>query len=176
MPAFNLRAHHRVIAFDAGTAGSWRARRFPPPVPGRSAYYLSLPRPTNAQPHLVCVTLPLQRSDPRLQTSQRRNLSLQPSQILPHPVSPLDLVHVLISVSLRRGFVPLSRRRQAVVDRYAPGLRRGPGRGGLADVYDPAFANNERRPCGARIQRRALPNRDTWATRTVAVRAHVGVP
>jgi hypothetical protein len=93
--------------------GSPRNRRLPPSIPRRSTYSLSLPRPTDAQPHLVFRLLALQRVDPGLQTSHRRNLSLQPSKILPDPVPPLALVHALISVSLRRGFVPLSRRRQA---------------------------------------------------------------
>ncbi len=57
--------------------------------------------------------LPLQRVDPGLQTSHRRNLSLQPTEILPHPIPPLTLVHIVISLSLRRGFVPLSRRSRA---------------------------------------------------------------
>src|SRR5262249_1484985 len=38
--------------------------------------------------------LALQRCDPHLQTSQRRNLSLQASKILAHPIPPLALKHV----------------------------------------------------------------------------------
>jgi hypothetical protein len=34
------------------------------------------------------------RARERLQASERRNLSLQPSEILPHPIPPFDLVHV----------------------------------------------------------------------------------
>src|SRR6516164_1429577 len=79
---------------EARTAGSRRAYRLPPSVPRRSAYCLGLPRLTDARPRLVSAPLPLQRGDPRLQASERRNLSLQPSEILPRPIPPFDLVHV----------------------------------------------------------------------------------
>ena len=48
----------------------------------------------------------------------------------------------LTSVSLRHGFVPVSRRRQAAIDRDAPGFRRGAGRGRLAGVDGPPFADS----------------------------------
>src|SRR6516165_8360606 len=90
MPARMIRPPIR----EARTAGSQRAYRLPPSVPRRSAYSLGLPRSTDAPPRLGLAPLPLQRGDPRLQASERRNLSLQPSEILPHPIPPFDLVHV----------------------------------------------------------------------------------
>jgi hypothetical protein len=76
---------------------------------------------------------------------------------------------------LRRGFVPLSRGRARLGSKRRPGVAARRGRGGLADVYGPPFADHRGRSTRcedqARRARRALPNRDTWATRAAAVRA-----
>ena len=103
--------------------GSPRNRRLLPPIPRRATYSLSLPRLTDARSHLVFTALPLQRSDPGLQTSRRRNLSLQPSEILSHPVPPLALVHIPdLSVADTR-LCPTVPPEAAGIDRDVPGLQ-----------------------------------------------------
>ena len=153
--------------------GSRRARRLPPSIPRRSTYSLCLPRPTEAQSH-VFAPLPLQRVDPGLQSSHRRNLSLQPSEILSHPVPPLALVHIPdLSVADTR-LCPTVPPEAAGIDRDVPGLRGGVGQGDLPDgppLATPRLVHTER---GSSCRtRRALSSRNTCATRTTATRACV---
>jgi hypothetical protein len=89
-----------------GAAGAHRFT-WRPPISAFGTRPIGLfPRPPMADRHAASPRVrasSLQLANPRLQVSQRRNLSLQPSKILPHPVPPLALVNILNSASLRLG-------------------------------------------------------------------------
>jgi hypothetical protein len=93
------------------TVGSRKAYRLPLSVPRRSAYSLGLPRPTDALPRLSLAPLPLQRGDPRLSFG---TLQSEPPTLrdIAAPNPAIRSRACLASVSLGRGFVPLSRRTQ----------------------------------------------------------------